>query len=75
MNIYFTPSFYAHIFNGLLFFIASIIFLLHYKKFTAEPYKLITLLLLFSIVAGVHGLSHLGLETVYNYNPLSTFIN
>jgi hypothetical protein len=34
------------------------------------PEKKINTLLLFSIAAGVHGLSHIGLESVYNYNPL-----
>jgi hypothetical protein len=29
------------------------------------------LLLLFSISAGVHGLSHIGLESIYSYNPIS----
>jgi len=76
MNIYLTPSFYAHVFNGLLFVSALIVFIMHYKKIVSfEPYKLIKLLLLVSIAAGVHGLSHLGLETVYNYNPLSNFVN
>ena len=76
MNIYFSPSFYAHVFNGLFLFAALIIFIMHYKTIISfEPYKLIKLLLLFSLVAGVHGLSHLGLETVYNYNPLSNLVN
>ena len=70
-NIYNTPSFYAHIINGLLLFIA---FVLVYKNYSQikkiEPYKLITLTLIFSISIGIHGLSHLGLEKVYNYNPL-----
>ena len=69
-NIYNTPSFYAHIINGLLLFIA---FVLVYKNYSQikkiEPYKLITLTLIFSISIGIHGLSHLGLEKVYNYNP------
>ena len=35
-----------------------------------KPYQIILLSLVFSIAVGVHGLSHLGLEKVYNYNPL-----
>jgi len=35
-----------------------------------DKYRLILLVLLFSIATGVHGLSHLGLEENYGYNPL-----
>ena len=30
---------------------------------------MVALMLLFSIALGVHGLSHLGLERVYGYDP------
>jgi hypothetical protein len=44
----------------------------NYSKISnLEPYKLISLTLLFSLTVGIHGLSHLGLETKYNYNPMS----
>ena len=69
--MYLAPSFYAHIINGLLMLFA---FMLLYKNYSTisklEPYKLIVLTLIVSICVGVHGLSHLGLETIYNYNPL-----
>jgi hypothetical protein len=75
-NIYLTPSFYAHIINGLLLFISLIIFYKNYNKISnLEPYKLILLTLFFSIGIGVHGLSHLGLEKNYNYNPIANIIN
>jgi hypothetical protein len=35
-----------------------------------DPYSLIILTLLFSISIGIHGLSHLGLEKFYKYNPM-----
>jgi len=38
------------------------------------PEKKIYMVLLFSIAAGVHGLSHIGLESIYNYNPMSYII-
>jgi hypothetical protein len=76
MNIYYSPAFYAHVFNCLFLFAALIIFIMHYKTIAAsKPYDLIKMLLLFSLVAGIHGLSHLGLETVYNYNPLFNLVN
>jgi tetrahydromethanopterin S-methyltransferase subunit E len=70
-NFYVAPSFYAHIINGLLMLAAFVLLYKNYSKITKlEPYKLILLTLILSICVGVHGLSHLGLETIYNYNPL-----
>jgi hypothetical protein len=39
-----------------------------------SPEKKIYIVLLFSISAGVHGLSHLGLENLYRYNPMGYFV-
>ena len=70
-NIYFAPSFYAHIVNGLFILIGIILLYKYYSKLNnLEPYKKIILALFFSVSIGVHGLSHLGLETNYNYNLL-----
>lgn len=71
MYIYNLPSLYAHIINGLLLLVAVIILYKNYNQIKKlEPYKLIILTLFFSIGFGIHGLSHLGLEKGYNYNPL-----
>ena len=68
---YFIPSIYAHIVNGLLLLLATVILYKNYSKVSMlEPYKLIILTLIFSIGIGIHGLSHLGLEHNYNYNPI-----
>jgi hypothetical protein len=65
------PSLYAHIINGLLLLVAFIILLQNYNVFKSmDKYRVITLVLLFSIAVGVHGISHLGLEKTYGYNPL-----
>lgn len=70
--MYNIPSFYAHIINGLLLLFACIVLYKNYAKINSlEPYKIIILTLLFSISIGIHGLSHLGLEKIYNYNPLN----
>lgn len=70
-NIYLTPSFYAHIINGLLLLFAFVILYKNYDKIAnLDPYKMTVIILVFSIGVGVHGISHLGLEKVYNYNPL-----
>ncbi len=71
-KIYLTPSFYSHIINGLFLFMAFILLYKDYVKIIhLEPYKLISLMLFFSMSIGIHGLTHLGLEKGYGYNPMS----
>jgi hypothetical protein len=65
------PSFYAHVINGILLLVAFILLCQNYRSIiNMDKYRLILLVLLFSIATGVHGLSHLGLEKTYGYNPL-----
>jgi hypothetical protein len=74
-NPYFNPSFYSHILNGFLFLIAVGLLIKNYSNVKkSEPYKLIVLSLLFSLAIGIHGLSHLGLEKIYNYNPVKLML-
>jgi hypothetical protein len=73
---YLPPSFYAHVINGILLFIALIIIVSNYSRFTrleAYPGRTIYLILLLSIAIGIHGISHLGLEYVYGFNPMNYF--
>ena len=70
-TIYQNPSFYAHVINGVLMMIAFIILCKNYSKIReVGPYKQIVITLLFSLTVGVHGLSHMGLERIYHYNPI-----
>lgn len=71
MNVLYAPSFYAHLINGLLILFAVVILYNNYSKFSR--YKLLILILLFALVINVHGLSHLGLERVYGFNPILLF--
>ena len=65
------PSFYAHVFNGLLLLVALLCLFKNYNSIShLDKYRLLVIILLFSIAIGVHGLSHLGLEKEYSYNPL-----
>jgi len=58
--------------NAVLLLIAVVILITNYSQITKlGAYEKITLSLLFSGVVGIHGLSHLGLEGVYGYNPLN----
>ena len=72
-DIYKIPSIYAHIVSGALLIAAVAIFVYNFSSMMRlEPYKRITIILLFSIVVGIHGLSHMGIEAEYNiYNPIT----
>jgi len=68
--MYFHPSIIAHTLNGGLFLVAVVLSLVYYRNIaTLDSYRLILLILAFGIIVGIHGLSHLGLEYVYGYNP------
>ena len=65
------PSFYAHIINGILLLVAIVYAFMHSSKLRSlDSHHTLFLILLFGIAIGVHGLSHLGLETNYGFNPL-----
>ena len=65
------PSIYTHVINGILILIAVIILFKYYSEIVnTSPYRLLSIVLLLSIAIGVHGLSHLGLEQSYGFNPL-----
>ena len=73
--MYSSPSVYAHTLSGGLLLAAVIYLALYFSKVSSrEPYQILLLLLLFSIATGIHGISHVGLESLYHYNPLSLFI-
>lgn len=68
------PSVYAHIISGGVLFTGIIYLVLYISKIISrDPYQIVVLILLLSIAIGIHGISHAGLESVYNYNPLSLF--
>jgi len=68
--MYFHPSIIAHTLNGGLFLVAVVLSLVYYKTLVnLDSYRFILLILAFGIIVGIHGLSHLGLEYVYGYNP------
>jgi len=70
-NVYYSPSLYSHVLNGLFLFYA--LYLLYVNNIT-EPSSYIIIVLLASISFGIHSLSHLGLELKYNFNPLTYLI-
>lgn len=57
--------------NGLLVFAAAVVAYINFSVLRRlDPYKLVMIFLVFSIAIGIHGLSHMGLEAVYGFNPL-----
>jgi hypothetical protein len=70
----FTPSLMAHVFGAFLLMFAIVLFIINYSKIN-DPFKHIVLALLFSAVITIHAISHLGLESIYGYNPLSLYTN
>ena len=64
---------YAHMMNGILVFAAGLIAYMNFSVLRRlDTYKLIMIFLVFSIAVGIHGMSHLGLEKVYGFNPLQS---
>ncbi len=62
------PSFYLHQINAFLIF-------RNYSKIKKiDPYQSVVLSLLLSLAVGVHGLSHLGAEYIYGYNPIRNML-
>lgn len=63
------PSLMAHVVGAFLLMFAVVLFIINYNKIS-DPFKQIVLALLFSAVITIHGISHLGLESTYGFNPL-----
>lgn len=69
-NYLIPPSFNSLIITGLILFYIIIFIFLNFNTIKhLEIYKKIIILLFLSTAIGVHGLIHLGLESVYGFNP------
>jgi hypothetical protein len=76
VNMLINPSLYAHFLHTILLVLAILLVLFNFLKIiNLEPFKIIVLLLFFSLVIGIHGISHLGLEALYGYNPIRIFLS
>jgi hypothetical protein len=68
------PSFYAHLLSGMLILFSAVLVVMNYSKLLRlKPHKIIILSLFFSLVIGIHGLSHLSLERAYGFNSLKNY--
>ena len=64
------PSMNGLFFTGFLLLIILIIFMQNYRQFLKlNFYQKISLLSLLILAIGVHSLIHLGVESVYGFNP------
>lgn len=64
------PSFNSLFITGLLLLSIAIIFVRNFSAFNRlDNYKKMSLLSLFAIAVGIHGLIHMGLEVNYGFNP------
>jgi hypothetical protein len=68
------PSFNSLVVTGLILLFTLLLFIQNRKEIlNLSYYKLIKLSLLTSLAIGVHGLLHLGTESVYGFNPYKLF--
>ncbi len=71
MSVFTKPSFYALIITGIL----SLVVLVKGLRLKTGPKASIHIISIVGILIGVHGLLHLGMEHVYNYNPIELFLD
>ena len=64
------PSIITHTLNGFFLIVSFLFVMINFSKLqNLDTYRMLVLILLFSLVLGVHGISHLGLEHEYSYSP------
>lgn len=75
MEKFFTvPSIMTHTLNGGLLLLGGVLIAMNFSFIRRLPtLQLIILVLILSIAVGVHGLSHVGVESAYGYNPIKIF--
>jgi hypothetical protein len=70
LNLLTIPSIASHTMSGGFLLLALGLVAMNFKTVTHLPLlQLLLLVLVASIAVGIHGLSHLGVEREYGYNP------
>lgn len=73
-RIFIAPSMSALLLTGLLLLSILIIFLFNFNRFSKlNYYQKIIILSLITLAIGIHGVIHLGVESVYGFNPYKWF--
>ena len=69
-NILIAPSLNSLFVTGLVILFILVLLIKNYKKLiNLDFYRKITILSLFAIAFGIHGLIHIGVESAYGFNP------
>lgn len=69
------PSFWALALTGILSFIVFVLLIRSWSSVVRlGTSKMIVLISMIGMLVGIHGLLHLGMESVYNYNPIEMMI-
>jgi hypothetical protein len=69
ISIYTKPSYWANMIQGIMILLLLIFLWIGWRS-VKSTYEKIIIILLFTLVIGVHGLLHLGLEKTYDWNPM-----
>ena len=73
-NILVAPSFNSLFVTGFILLFILFILITNFQKIKRlDIYHKLIILSLISIAVGTHGLIHLGIETVYGFNPYKWF--
>ena len=73
-DILMAPSLNSLFVTGFMLLFIFVLFITNYRQFNRlEYYHKIIILSLISIAFGIHGLIHLGVESVYGFNPYRWF--
>lgn len=67
------PSYITGGISGFFMLFALILIIKNWSQIKSlDSYRLIILIVFISIAFGIHSLVHLGLESVYKWNPIET---
>ncbi len=70
------PSINSLYVTGLLMFVIAVLVVSNYNQLMRlDFYRKLNMLSLIAIAIGVHGLIHLGVESVYRFNPFKYFFS
>lgn len=70
----FAPSLHALFITGIMLLGILYLFATNFKRFKRlDFYRKLSILSLLTIAVGTHGLIHLGVESVYGFNPYNWF--
>jgi hypothetical protein len=68
------PSVNSLFVTGILMLVMLVLIITNYKQFMRfDFYRKLNIISLIAIAIGVHGLIHLGVESVYGINPFKLF--